>query len=124
MPLLFLVYINDIVDQMSYSEINLFTDDTCVYLSYDNRHEGITMINNDLENILLWSRKWLVDFNPSKTVYLFASNKRNRIAKPDVIMNNMVIQEVDNHKHLGMVFPTTSPGVLILIQFVSKQKKR
>ena len=102
-PLLFLIYINDLVDVINHSNINLFADDTCVYHSYNDRHQGINNINEDLNNIILWSKKWLVDFNSSKTVNMFISNKNKNSATPDVIMDNEIIKEAKEHKHLGMI---------------------
>ena len=90
-PLLFLIYINDLVNVVEYSNINLFADDTCVYHSYVNREEGILQLNEDLNNIIKWSKKWLVDFNSSKTVNMFISNKKNILPRPDIKMEGEII---------------------------------
>ena len=47
-PLLFLIYINDIVEDIE-SVIKLFADDTSMYLCLENLHFRAEMLNNDLE---------------------------------------------------------------------------
>ena len=50
-PLLFLIYINDIVEDIE-SVIKLFADDTSVYLCLENPHIRAEILNNDLEKIM------------------------------------------------------------------------
>ena len=52
-PLLFLIYINDIVIDIE-SVIKLFADDTVVYLCLDNDDVRAEILNSDLEKISEW----------------------------------------------------------------------
>jgi len=100
-PLLFLVYINDIVDNIE-SIIKLFADDTSMYLSLENTQMRTDIFNSDLEKINQWATQWKVKFNPSKTELLNVSRKRN----PDYLPLNFggtVLQETESHKHLGII---------------------
>ena len=54
-PLLFLVNINDIVDDI-YSKIRLFAGDTSLYVIVDNPVETAQMLNADMEKIHEWAR--------------------------------------------------------------------
>ena len=64
-PLLFLIYINDITDNIT-SDIKLFANDTSLYVTIDgNNDEGNAHLNQDLETINRWASKWIVLFNPS-----------------------------------------------------------
>ena len=74
-PLLFLIYINDIVTDIE-SIIKLFADDTSIYLSIDDPERRTLILNSDLRKITSWALKWKVDFNPSKTELMTFSNKR------------------------------------------------
>ena len=65
-PLLFLLFINDLVYEIKNCKINMFADDTCLYLGYSDRKLGAKLINEDLENIMRWALKWGVDFNKEK----------------------------------------------------------
>ena len=52
-PLLFLLYINDIVADIQ-SCVRLFSDDTILYIIVDNPTSAAEMINTDLETIHRW----------------------------------------------------------------------
>ena len=105
-PLLFLIYINDIVKDIN-SIIRLFADDTSLYIIVDSPEEASQTINQDLVRISAWAEKWLVSFNPNKTEYILLSRKLNKPVHPPVIMNNQVITEVESHKHLGVTFESS-----------------
>ena len=49
-PLLFLLYINDIVNDIG-SNIRLFADDTSLFLVVDSSNTAAETLNNDLEKI-------------------------------------------------------------------------
>ena len=61
-PLLFLIYINDIVKRIGGS-IRLFADDTSLYIIVDLSEQAETVINADLQTISHWANDWLVLFN-------------------------------------------------------------
>ena len=105
-PVLFLIYINDIVKEIN-SSIRLFADDTSLYVIVDNPQSAAYTLNNDLEKITQWSRLWLVDFNPAKTISMIVTRKSVRAGHPDLIMNNTVITESSSHTHLGLTFSQT-----------------
>ena len=65
-PLLFLLYINDITDNLG-NLARLFADNTS--LSYSGRNYDIMKsdINNDLSKLNQWAKLWLVHFNPKTT---------------------------------------------------------
>jgi hypothetical protein len=102
-PLLFLVYINDIVSDIS-SPIRLFADDTTLYIIVDNPLDAANELNANLRKISSWADQWLVTFNPSKTESLIISRKRFKPAHPPIVFNNTQIMNVTNHKHLGITF--------------------
>ena len=64
-PLLFLLYINDIVGDI-WSSIRLLADDTNLYIIVDNLDHAAQLLNADLEKITRWAETWLVIFNPGK----------------------------------------------------------
>ena len=102
-PLLFLVFINDIVHVIQHCQIRLFADDTCLYISVDNRNDAAEMINRDLANVQSWADQWLITFSPPKTKTLLISNKSTINAHPDLILQGHIISSVPQHKHLGIV---------------------
>ena len=56
-PLLFLVYINDIIAVLNYCNICLFADETCLFVSTNNHTEVPMFINQDLNLIEEWARQ-------------------------------------------------------------------
>ena len=100
-PLLFLIYINDIVLNVN-STVRLFADDTSLYLIVDNPTEAARFLNSDLELMYQWAESWLVKFNANKSESLLISRKTNRPLHPQLLMNNEPIKEVSYHKHLGI----------------------
>ena len=100
-PLLFLLYINDIVENIN-SCVRLFADDISLYIIVDNPNNAANILNSDLSIIHKWAETWLVKFNPSKSESFLVSRKINRLHHPPLIMNNQYISEVSYHKHLGL----------------------
>ena len=80
-PLLFLLYINDIVTDI-HSSVRLFADDTSLYIIVDNPTDAAEQLNIDLETINRWAETWLEKFNPSKSESLLVSRKVNRNVHP------------------------------------------
>ena len=65
-PLLFLIYINDIVDGLE-SEILIFADDCSLLASGKDPTETVEILNRDLNKISLWANRWKVTFNALKS---------------------------------------------------------
>ncbi len=104
--MLFLAYINDLVDDLENTPY-LFADDTSLFCPIDpkNLQVAFDSINRDLNTLERWAAQWRVTFNASKTVYMhmIVSNRRNFVY-PDLFLNNVKLTRVYDHKHLGMVF--------------------
>ena len=100
-PLLFLIFINDIVTEMG-SSIRPFADDISLIKTVDNPDVAAKILNADLEEIVKWAEAWLVKFNPLKTETLLISRKIHKPAHPSLIMLGQQINEVAFHKLLGI----------------------
>ena len=97
--LLFLVYINDIAEHR-FSLTRLFADDRSFFYSAAHIDDIAGIINNDVQLLSNWARQWLVTFNPLKTeAVLFTLKNINILPQP--ILNNIPINAVDSHTHLG-----------------------
>ena len=55
-----------------------------------------------MATIHAWSTKWLVNFNAKKTEAMTTTRKINKPLHPPLIMNNTIINQVTEHKHLGL----------------------
>jgi hypothetical protein len=72
-PLLFILYINDIAENLI-SLSRLFADDTSFSYSCRDELQIKTVIDHDLKEMDEWSKKWLMSFNPDKTLYKLECN--------------------------------------------------
>ena len=102
-PLLFLIYINDIVKDIG-SNIRLFADDTSLYIIVMDSDTSAELLSSDLTKIGDWADQWLVTLQPPKTDSLVISRKINKPVHHPLLMQNQQIKEVDTHKHLGLHF--------------------
>ena len=62
--ILFLIYIY-ILPQGIISKVRLFTDDTPIYLTLENKNDS-EILQSDLARPQAWESKWDMEFNPSK----------------------------------------------------------
>ena len=61
-PLLFLIYINDLLNKLV-SNPTLFADDTSLFSIVTDPNVTANQINNDLHNISTWAYQWKMNFN-------------------------------------------------------------
>ena len=101
-PLLFLIFVNDIVDDLECDPF-LFADDTSLFQCLEN-DMSVTAINRDLLAISSWAAQWRVTFNAAKTVYMIFSKKINRPAPVAVMLDGIPVNRVSTHCHLGVHF--------------------
>ena len=62
-PLLFLVYINDLTDNIS-SEMRLFADDSSVFTPVNGIVQTHKKLEKDLQTVTKWAHQWKMVFNP------------------------------------------------------------
>ena len=104
-PLLFLIYINDISNNLE-SDVKLFADDTSLFSPVFDANLTADILNNDLVKINQWAHQWKMSFNPnvSKQAHeVIFSKKRNNVNHPDLLFNDINVKKVDCQKHLGLI---------------------
>ena len=103
--LLFLVYINDLPNELK-SSGKLFDDGTLIFAIVKNKNESANTLNNDLLLISKWAynRKILFNPDPSKQAQevLFSIKKKTQI-RPTISFNNIQVKRASHHKHLGIL---------------------
>ena len=100
-PLLFIIYINDIINDIE-SDILIFADDTSLFASAVDPAETAAILNRDLIKIATWADKWKVTFNAKKSKDIIFSNKILNNSPP-LHFHDKQIERVNSHKHLGLV---------------------
>lgn len=100
-PLLFIIYINDLVNVSRILNLVLFADDTNLFASGDDITTLCSNINVELHKFNVWFRINKLSLNLSKTNYMIFTNK----SCPDVTlsMNNTKIDRVYVTKFLGVL---------------------
>ena len=75
-PLLFLLYMDDIHHCLSHSSVQMFADDIALYKEVTSPPDQ-ELLQTDLNRVYAWSRKWLLNLNPSKCDSICISYKRS-----------------------------------------------
>ena len=98
-PTLFVLFINDL-PQVVESPVALFADDTKVFREIQS-DEDRQKLQQDIDELLIWSKKWQLPFNESKCKVMHYG-KTNR--KADYNLGGVNIKEVSEEKDLGVTF--------------------
>ena len=104
-PLLFLIYINDISDNLE-SDVKLFADDTSLFSVVFDSHLSAQTLNDDLAKINSWATQWKMSFNPniSKQAHEVIFSRKTKIVNhPNLLFNNIDVKKVNSQKHLGLI---------------------
>ena len=107
-PACFLLYINDIPDDVI-CDIAIYADNSTLYSECDQacdlwqQLELASEFESDLRDTVDWGRKWLVDFNAGKT-QLVSFDQSNNSGAIDVKMDGSVLEEKLTYKMLGLTF--------------------
>ena len=105
-PTLFLLYINDLPDDVI-CDIAIYADDTTLYSKCDQASdlwqqlELVSELESDLRETVDWGKKWLVDFNAGKT-QLVLPDQSNNNGSIDVKMGGSILEEKSSSKMLGL----------------------
>ena len=90
-PLLFLIYINDLSNNLS-SNCKLFADDMSLFSVVNNIHTSATTLSLDLKAITNWAFQWKMIFNPdlSKQAQEVIFNRKiKKLLHPTLLFNNI-----------------------------------
>ncbi|KAL4223605.1 hypothetical protein ACF0H5_017074 [Mactra antiquata] len=117
-PLLFLVYVNDITENLV-SVARLFADDSSLSSTISSVNELENILNHDLNIISQWSKQWLVSFNPVKTEVLYYGNGE----PPNLIFDDTVLIPVEKHKHLGVTLDSNCKWSTHINTIISSSSK-
>ena len=99
-PILFLLYVNDIPENLSCAS-EMFADDTLLFNS-GNPSDVSSPIQDSLSQISDWCNEWLLRINPVKC----ESMRITRSKTPSLCsynINSTSLNQVHTHKHLGVI---------------------
>lgn len=104
-PLLFNLYINDIVKSCKYAQLIIYTDDTTLLFSDLSVNELVKKANEDLETVAAWAKENQLAVNSRKTKAMLFKSKNKRVTFTDSIRIGVDrIELVKSIKLLGIYF--------------------
>ena len=104
-PLLFLIYINDLPDELI-SSPKLFADDTSIFSTVFESNRSSEALNQDLLSVKDWATQWKMSFNPDpnkQATEVVFSRKNVPINHPLLYFNGVPIASTNEQKHLGLI---------------------
>ena len=121
-PLMFLIYINDIADQIHKgTTIRLFADDCLLYRVIQST-DDTAILQADLNSVVNWSNKWQMSFNTKKCKTLPVTTKKNPIAHTYKMADDN-LEIVSHHPYLGIELTQNLKWSLHINNIVSKANK-
>ena len=104
-PLLFLVYVNDVVKCIKNCKIKLYADDTVIYTANHDFALSRQLLQDDLECYSTWCVQNKLSVNATKTkVMIFAASKgKLNTLEANIKMNDHLLQVVPSYKYLGVI---------------------
>ena len=103
-PLLLLIYITDLSDNLS-SNVKLFADDTSLFSVIHDINVSAGELNEDLKKISEWAFQWKMVFNPDASKQaqeVIFSRKIKKNIHPPLVFNNAIVSQTNSQKHLGV----------------------
>ena len=101
-PLLFLLYINDVSDNIRHSQIKLYADGTKVYRVVDKKTELCAELQQDINAFHRWCSEWQLSVSADKS-FVIRIGKRQPFLD-QYIMDSTVLPVVTYIKDLGVTF--------------------
>lgn len=103
-PLIFIMYMNDIVNSSKLLRYIMFADDTSVFATSSNLNTLFTMMSTELNNLNAWFISNRVTLNLSKTNYIiFHRNQKKVNGEFALEMAGSTIERVQETKFLGLI---------------------
>lgn len=100
-PVLFVIYINDILDNIK-SEGLLFADDTKIFQTITSQVDSL-ILQSDIQALENWSKKWLLRFHPDKCHVLTLGKFENIKHTERYKICNEEMDHVFEQKDLGVI---------------------
>jgi hypothetical protein len=107
--LLFIIFINDLPNILQFVNVNLFADDTLLYMKCkaEDIDSSIDLFNSDLNSLFNWLCFSKLAINTSKTKAMIISSRKNFAVMNHLKVNNIDIEFVQTMKYLGIIIDSS-----------------
>jgi hypothetical protein len=104
-PLLFILYINDIVNCSKLLHFILFADDTNLFYSHRDLNYLCTTINAELNKLNIWFSANRLSLNVKKTNYIMFGSKPmcTNVSQFKLFIDDISIERAESTKFLGII---------------------
>lgn len=108
-PILFLLFINDLANTPRHSVINLYADDTLIYVSDEDVNVAASLLQDDINEVVSWFTKNKLTTNVSKTclIPIGTKSKLKHIHLPPLYANGVTLEWKQQCKYLGVVIDSS-----------------
>ena len=111
-PLFFILYVNDLQQQLPNVDVQLYADDTVLYTSGANTDNLMDCLQRSLNKLIRWCSVNKLSFNPTKTkIVQFgtrqALKKAKLNSKKSLTLLGKKIQNLSSFKYLGFTLDAT-----------------
>ena len=103
-PLLFILYVNDIYSIIHHSKYGMFADDLSIYKDVSTTAD-CALLQQDLDSIVQWSKRWQLQLNCGKCEALNVSNKRSPLLYTYTI-SSQPLRWSSQCRYLGVLIDT------------------
>ena len=103
--LLFLIYVNDLPNTISLSDVNMFADDMEIHFSHGNLSTVEQTLQANLQNVSGWLVTNRLKLNIVKSLCMLISSYQRISGKClNLFLNNSALKQVSCTKYLGVFF--------------------
>lgn len=108
-PILFLLYINDLPNCITKSNLDLYADDSNLYAVGKTTQEIQTTLQTDVDLVIKWCNNNKMALNPqkSKVILIGSAGKIKKANALQITIENQIIENVESHNILGVTVDQT-----------------
>ena len=105
-PILFLIYINDLPNDIENTTVDIFADDTTLFTSGNNVSSITSSLESDLQNVQAWCKNNCMALNAAKTKVMYIAPKSKSSSASDTLphlqLDSEILQVSSCEKLLGI----------------------
>ena len=103
-PLIFSIYINDLVKVSNIFKFLMYADDTTIYFSLEDLQDNKAfIINKELEKVNVWLKLNKLTINTEKTKFIIFHNQWKIVNPLQLQINNKILVPVESFTFLGVI---------------------